>query len=54
MAGEKVLVLPPNSTAATQADQVAAREATVSEKPPTNLTQWMNFLFGGNRQELQS
>ena len=54
MAGEKVLVLPPNSVAASQADQVASQGVVANEKPPTNLTQWMNFLFGGNRQELQS
>ena len=54
MAGEKALVLPPNTDAAKQADQVAIRQSTVSEKPPTNFTQWMNFLFGGNHQGLQS
>ena len=54
MAGEKALVLPPNTDAAKQADQVAIRQSTVSEKQPTNFTQWMNFLFGGNHQGLQS
>ena len=54
MAGEKVLILPPNSEAAKSADTRSAQLSTVAEKPPTNLTQWMNFLFGGNRQGLQS
>lgn len=54
MAGEKVLILPPNSEAATRADSDLRQQSTVAEKPPTNLTQWMNFLFGGNRRGLQS
>ena len=54
MAGEKVLILPPNSEAATRADSDLRQQSTVAEKPPTNLTQWMNFLFGGNHRGLQS
>lgn len=53
MAGEKVLVLPPNSAAAMAADTPTTKLSTVPAKPPTHLVQWMNFLFGGNRQDLQ-
>jgi hypothetical protein len=52
--GEKVLILPPNSANAIQAD------AILSEKParqvlaePGDLQQWVDFLFGGNRRNLQ-
>ena len=54
MPGEKVLILPPNSAKAKQADQAASGRAPANETPPTNLTQWVNFLFGGNHQNLQS
>lgn len=53
MAGEKVLVLPPNSASAKAADTPQAKLATVPAKPPTHMVQWMNFLFGGNRPNLQ-
>jgi cell division protein FtsL len=50
--GEKVLVLPPNSEAATTYD--TTKDATVDQtqpdaEPPSELQQWVNFLFGGNR-----
>lgn len=48
--GEKVLILPTNSLAATAADQGTATQA--KEQPrPSNLSQWGNFLFGGNVRE---
>jgi len=48
MPGEKVLILPPNSTAAQKADQLISNDTT-SQKitaPPSNFELWMNFLFG--------
>jgi cell division protein FtsL len=51
--GEKVLILPPNSLEAKNADAVVSRKVTQNVQPPTNFQQWMNFLFGGNRQNLQ-
>ena len=55
--GEKVLVLPPNSEAAKAFDQQG--ESTIVAVPagapaPPPLEQWINFLFGGNRQGLQN
>jgi cell division protein FtsB len=48
--GESVLILPPNSQAAINADQAATTsESASSVGPPVgNFEQWMNFLFGGN------
>jgi len=44
--GEKVLVLPPNSQAAINAD--ASQSVAAATPPQTgNLEQWINFLFGG-------
>lgn len=49
MPGEKVLILPPNSQAAKDADALAADKPPVAAtRPPSNFEQWMNFLFGGN------
>ena len=45
--GEKVLVLPANSSDA--ADPTAGSLAQPAESPkPSNISQWGNFLFGGN------
>lgn len=48
MPGEKALVLPPNSSAAKNADQLLANDTADKEaaKPPSNFELWMNFLFG--------
>jgi len=49
--GEKVLILPPNSEQAKNAD-IQMQQKKVSAAPveqPSNLQQWMNFLFGGNK-----
>lgn len=45
--GEKVLVLPANSTAASDTDTPSASRVAASPTP-SNLSQWGNFLFGGN------
>ena len=55
--GEKVLVLPPNSATAKAADANALPPTTAApaDAPaPPPFQQWMNFLFGGNRQGLQN
>lgn len=45
--GEKVIVLPANSSAAAAAGKPAS--PTPQKTPePSNLSQWANFLFGGN------
>lgn len=49
--GEKVLVLPPNSEAAKSADaKLSAVAVTAAAVQPSKFEQWMNFIFGGNRQ----
>ena len=55
--GEKVIVLPPNTAQAKSLDSasVATTVPGLSTAPaPPPFQQWMNFLFGGNRQGLQS
>ena len=50
--GEKVLILPPNTAAAeTTTPKPAAPMPSTS--PPSNLTQWINFLTGHNSSNLQ-
>jgi len=48
--GEKVLILPPNSSTTQVSDVEGSDEMPgVSEAPrPSNIQQWMNFLLGGN------
>ncbi len=56
MPGEKVLLLPPNTEAAKKADDALANTPQVessSDEPAGNYQQWMNFLFGGNSQEMK-
>ena len=45
---EKVLILPENSKEAALSDKRNDAERTITLQP-TNVEQWMNFLFGGNR-----
>ena len=47
---EKVLILPPNTPEASRSGQADA--APVVETP-SNFRQWMNFLLGNNRRNLQ-
>ena len=48
--GEKLILLPPNSVAAKNADAalVDTPRAATLEDQSSNFQQWMNFLFGGN------
>lgn len=50
--GEKVLILPPNSAGATALDTTRTTAPT-SQAKPSNQEQWVNLLFGANRQDLQ-
>lgn len=52
MPGEKVLLLPANSSAAKNADQLLANTTAQGEAdvPPSNFELWMNFLFGNQSQ----
>ena len=49
-AGEKVLILPPNSE---EASAQGKKDTRTKVKPTSNFQQWTNFLFGGNRRNLQ-
>ena len=48
MPGERVIILPPNSQAAIDADKAADATPVVAAQPTnSNMEQWLNFLFGG-------
>ncbi len=49
--GEKVLILPPNTPAAS-ADEKAASDVPQAV-PESNFQAWVNFLFGGAYRSLQ-
>lgn len=51
--GEHMLILPPNTQQAKEADTVVASRPVHTLQPTSDFQQWMNFLFGGNRQNLQ-
>lgn len=48
--GEKLLILPPNTPAASKEQSV---QAAAPEKAPSNFKQWVDFLSGKNRRNLQ-
>ena len=50
--GEKVLILPPNSQAAIDSDKQVATAVAVDQT--SNLSQWVNFLFGGYSKSINS
>ena len=50
--GEKVLILPPNSEAAS-ADEKKAAADVPRAVPESNFQAWVNFLFGGAYRSLQ-
>lgn len=57
--GEHVLILPPNTAAAYALDQSSPADtqqpvATTTASEPSNVQQWVNFLFGGNDRGLPS
>ena len=48
--GEKVLILPANTDLAKNSDtQLEKKKTQAPIEQPTNFEQWMNFLFGGNK-----
>jgi cell division protein FtsB len=51
--GESVLILPDNSVAAKAFDTAPSTQVAVSPLKPGNLKQWIDFLFGGNRHNIQ-
>ncbi|MEP6710436.1 MAG: hypothetical protein ABJA64_01835, partial [Candidatus Saccharibacteria bacterium] len=51
--GESVLVLPPNTQDAKDADVKLTNKQPASTVEPSNFEQWANFIFGGNSQHLQ-
>lgn len=55
MPGEKILILPANSAAATAADkkQPSASQAPAQDTT-SNLEQWLNFLFGGYSKSINT
>jgi hypothetical protein len=50
--GESVLILPPNSETAKDADKVVSVASLTQTVPVSNFGQWMNFLFGGNSKSI--
>lgn len=50
-AGEKALILPPNSQAAKDADKETTGKRAVVV-PESNFQQWANFLFGANKGDI--
>jgi hypothetical protein len=51
--GESVLILPPNTQAAINADKVAQVQITPVQKVG-NFSQWFNFLIGSNSKNASS
>jgi hypothetical protein len=49
--GEKAIILPPNSDAAKNADELLTKRTVRPVESTDNVQQWMNFLFGGSRPE---
>ena len=52
--GEKALVLPANSQAAKNEDAVKSTTQTSAAVQPSNLEQWVNFLFGGYSKSISN
>lgn len=50
--GESVLILPPNSQDAIDADKTTPVISTAPPQPVSNFQQWMNFLLGGSSKSL--
>jgi hypothetical protein len=51
--GEHMLILPPNSQQAIAADTATVNKPVKALEPISDFQQWVNFLFGGNRRNLQ-
>lgn len=49
--GEKVLILPPSEVRDTT--ETAASQSIIANETPSNFRQWVDFLSGKNRRNLQ-
>lgn len=49
-AGERALILPPNSQVAINEDTHYQQKQTKTIQPESNFQQWVNFLFGASRR----
>jgi hypothetical protein len=52
LSGESVLILPPNSLAVKESSAKPTSTVTDSITIESNFTQWLNFLFGSNSNNL--
>jgi hypothetical protein len=50
--GESILILPPNSQEAKDADNAFTSKKTVAVEQVSNFQQWVNFLFGENGKKI--
>lgn len=50
--GEKVLILPPNTQAAKDADSKLTQKKVAVIAQVSNFQQWVNFLFGENGKKI--
>jgi hypothetical protein len=50
-AGEKALILPPNTQAAKDADKALGSKKATVVVPESNFQQWANFLFGAKHDD---
>lgn len=48
---ERMLLLPPNTAEAKEADDKLAKKTVLREPDESNVQQWINFIFGGNKQK---
>jgi hypothetical protein len=50
--GESVLILPPNSEVAKNADKIIATNLTIETMPKSNIQQWLDFFLGVNSKNI--
>lgn len=51
--GESMIILPDNTEAAKNAETSTAAQPTANAQEGSNLSQWVNFLFGGYSKSIQ-
>jgi hypothetical protein len=49
--GEKLMILPPNTPGLDKDEPTSPAGEVASDEKPSNISQWANFLFGGNVRE---
>lgn len=52
MPGEKLLILPPNTKSAEQANDRTRQDSSQDQVVTSNIEQWVNFLLGRNANDL--